>query len=411
MDGYAFPIPFYKATYDAATGTLENLISIPLQHQFDEYGCAMEITADTLFNAAASVEGNAVVFTGYPGYDPVNEDVYYATFLLKLDGAEPPAAIIDPTKRSITSNYIRYTLNGITSKETRTIPLTVDFYYDNGAPYIEETTVTIYHIPVSGATLTAEGSEYNFDALAPMPYYFMDFDRYGKGYYSPYGPEYIPTPTQWNLTQPDTDKGRDVIYMVGDIYGKHLFFVYDQPEVTFPDVKQSAWYAKTVAAAAKTGMILGTGSGTFAPNMTVSWAQAITFAVRLRQYMNFETVYGAENQTGAHWYDIYMDYALNYRLIDEVPANPNAEISRTDAFNIFSKVLGYGEKVNDVPSDYFTDLTPDHPAYEAAYKLARAGISNGTGNNKFGPDQTLTRAEVATLIARMAGLVDLVTIP
>ena len=127
--------------------------------------------------------------------------------------------------------------------------------------------------------------------------------------------------------------------------------------------------------------------------------------------MKYESVYGAEDQTGANWYDIYMDYALEFNLIDEIPANPNAVINRTEAFNIFSKVLGYGEEVNDVPSDYFTDLTPDHPAYEAAYKLARAGISNGTGNNKFGPDKTLTRAEVATLIARMAGLVDLVKIP
>lgn len=411
MDGYAFPIPFYKATYDAASGTLENLISIPLEHQFDDYGCAMEITVDTLFQAAAAVEGNAVVFSGYPGMDSVNEDVYFATILLRLDGAEPPAPVIDPTVKTITSNHIRYTLKGITSKETRTIPLTVDFYYDNGAPYIEDTTVTIYHIPVSGATLTAEGSDYYCEALAPMPYYMMDFDRYGKGYFCMYGSEYIETPNQWNLTQPKSDKGRDVIYMVGDMYSSHLFFVYDQPEVTFPDVKQGAWYSQTVAAAAKTGMILGTGSGSFAPNVTVTWAQAVTFAVRLHQYMKYESVYGAEDQTGANWYDIYMDYALEFSLIDEIPANPNAVINRTEAFNIFSKVLGYGEEVNDVPSDYFTDLTPDHPAYEAAYKLARAGISNGTGNNKFGPDKTLTRAEVATLIARMAGLVDLVKIP
>ena len=179
-----------------------------------------------------------------------------------------------------------------------------------------------------------------------------------------------------------------------------------QPEITFTDVdSRAAWAKNAIYASAEAGLVLGAG-GKFDPTAELSWAQAITFAVRLAQYQAGEHVYGKEDQ-GSPWYQVYVDYALAHGFIDKAPAKPNDVIDRSDALNIFAAVLDESAPaVNDVPDGYFTDLTPDHPVYEAAYKLARAGITNGIGGGKFGPDAELTREQVSALVARIAGLVD-----
>ena len=265
--GYNAPIPFYKATYDAKAGTISNLKGIYLEYKTDSYGDTMDITVEALYKAAASVEGNVIVISGYPGNDPVNTGISSAMFM---------------------------------------------------------------------------------------------------------------------LTPPDT----------------------------FSDVKETDWSYSYINSATQVGLIQGTNTetGSFSPKTELSWAQAVTFAVRLAQYNAGERIYGPEDQ-GSVWYQVYVDYAMAHGIISKVPSNPNAKVNRGDAFIIFAEVLGDATQINNIAEDYFTDLTPDHPAYEAAYKLANAGISNGMGNNKFGADTYLTREQVATLVARMAGLVNPVIIP
>ncbi len=180
----------------------------------------------------------------------------------------------------------------------------------------------------------------------------------------------------------------------------------------FSDVAAGAWYAEAVRAAAEAGIILGNGDGTFDPSGELTWAHTAAFAARLMQYRNGEHVYGAADQKG-EWYSVYADYLTEQGVIDGVPSDPEAKITRADAAAIFAAVLGEdAEKVNDVPRGYFADV-PSGAKGDAVYALAEAGIVNGkpakgTDDAVFGCSDVLLRSEAAAIVARMAGLAPLV---
>ncbi len=181
-------------------------------------------------------------------------------------------------------------------------------------------------------------------------------------------------------------------------------------EISFSDVAKDAWYYDPITKAVEKGIVIGNADGTYAPRGTLTWAQTITFAVRLDQLRKGEEVYDSEDQTGAHWYDIYVEYALDKSIINSAPVTPGGTITRADAAVIFSKVLGEYTAVNEVPEGYFSDVRTAHPAHDAIYMLAEAGICNGKEEGVFGINDSFLRSEVAAIVARMAGLVDKVYI-
>ncbi len=181
-------------------------------------------------------------------------------------------------------------------------------------------------------------------------------------------------------------------------------------DVEFSDVSVGQWYYAPIIKAAEKGIVAGNADGSYDPDGTLTWVQTITFAVRLDQLKKGEKVYGSADQTGDNWYDIYVKYALEKGIISAAPTTPNGTITRADAAIIFSKVLGSYETVNNIPAGYFTDLYVSHPAYNAVYALAKAGVCNGKQEGVFGIHDSFRRSEVAAIAARMAGLVDKVII-
>ncbi len=57
------------------------------------------------------------------------------------------------------------------------------------------------------------------------------------------------------------------------------------------------------------------------------------------------------------------------------------------------------ETLND-----FSDVSPQFWGYDAIMKARRMGLMNGSGNNIFAPNRAITRAEMATIIAKYLGL-------
>ena len=185
-----------------------------------------------------------------------------------------------------------------------------------------------------------------------------------------------------------------------------------EPGISFSDVAPGAWYEETIIAAAEAGIIAGNADGSYNPNGKLTWAQTLVFAVRLHQFSSGKHIYGAEDQ-GSPWYKIYVDYALECGFISAQPENMSAAITRADAAVIFAQVLGSRDKVNDVPNDYFSDVlladvnsAETEMRYAAIYTLARCGIVNGMTDGSFGVNEPFLRSQVATIVARMAGLAD-----
>ncbi|MGE4484461.1 MAG: InlB B-repeat-containing protein [Oscillospiraceae bacterium] len=109
-------------------------------------------------------------------------------------------------------------------------------------------------------------------------------------------------------------------------------------KVSFTDVSESAWYADAVNFLAARGITGGTTETTFSPNATLNRGQFITLVMR---------AYGIEPEENA-----------------------------TDNFS-------------DAGNTYYT-------GYLAAAK--QLGISNGVGNNRFAPEQAISRQQMFTLL-------------
>lgn len=109
-------------------------------------------------------------------------------------------------------------------------------------------------------------------------------------------------------------------------------------KVSFTDVDSTAWYSKAVDFIAARGITIGTGNGKFSPDGFMTRGQFIVMMLR-----------------------------------------------------------AYGIKPDENPTDNFDDAgNTYYTGYLAAAK--RLGISNGIGNNMFGPDLKITRQEMYTLL-------------
>ena len=115
----------------------------------------------------------------------------------------------------------------------------------------------------------------------------------------------------------------------------------DTDTVFFRDVKQSDWFYEAVTQMAQRGILLGKGDGSFAPDETVRRADFLIMVMRAYQI------------------------------------EPDASVDTNFA---------------DAGNTYYT-------AYLA--KAKAAGIVNGTGDNRFAPEDTLTRQDMFVMLYRI----------
>ena len=80
-----------------------------------------------------------------------------------------------------------------------------------------------------------------------------------------------------------------------------------------------------------------------------------------------------------------------------------ARITREDYAQIFFAVQpdDWSDPINKIADDAIPDVSMDHPYAEEVYTLYQAGILTGDAQGSFKPKNTITRAEVATIVCRM----------
>ena len=71
----------------------------------------------------------------------------------------------------------------------------------------------------------------------------------------------------------------------------------------FTDVADTAWYAGDVQTACELGLMVGEGEGLFTPEESLSVAQALTLAVRVRSIYEGDVL----PEQGEPWYQVYFD--------------------------------------------------------------------------------------------------------
>lgn len=162
----------------------------------------------------------------------------------------------------------------------------------------------------------------------------------------------------------------------------------------FSDVAAGSYYAQSVQLCYETGLMKGVGGGTFQPKGTVSVAQAATIAARIREKVTGEAIPTLSPADNYPWYQGAVDYLERAGV--PVPS-PAKEATRQEFFRLLSAVVPEGnlEAINSIQT------LPD-TADAGVLRFYNAGILTGVDKyGTFNPNATLTRADCATMLARV----------
>ena len=178
----------------------------------------------------------------------------------------------------------------------------------------------------------------------------------------------------------------------------------------FTDVAPNQWYYENVKTAYELGIVKGTGANSYGSKNTVTLAEALALASRLHSIYHTGK---ADFKQGDVWYQVYLDYAISNGIIRNcgpvIASGEHGDYAATAATreqfvcmmkNAFpdSEFLA----INNIEKGKIPDVSTVSFDADAIYTMYNAGIVTGNdGYGTFTPNNTITRSEVAAIIARM----------
>ena len=174
-------------------------------------------------------------------------------------------------------------------------------------------------------------------------------------------------------------------------------------EDPFSDVDKSDWFFDHVKNVCELGLMQGRGEGVFAPLGSISVAEAITLAAKLRSAY---TGNDRDFSGGTPWYAPAVEYAAAQGIIQKGDfASYTAEATRAQVAYILSGALPSGamKELNTVEDNSLPDVKMGDAYAANIYFLYRAGILTGKDEKgTFSPAASITRAEIAVIASRIA---------
>ena len=178
-----------------------------------------------------------------------------------------------------------------------------------------------------------------------------------------------------------------------------------------PKPKKCKWYGSSKQGVIKTACELNILNGMsptrFDPEGTLRLNEAVKIACVIHALYTGQAD-PLQPGTGKHWADPYLAYAeANGILQKDEFTNYDRPATRSEMAHIFAKSLPEDglKKINTIFSIEDVDRYDTFPVQYAAdiFRLYRAGVLAGEPKtHDFRPDSTITRAETAAIVARLA---------
>lgn len=167
----------------------------------------------------------------------------------------------------------------------------------------------------------------------------------------------------------------------------------------FTDIADD-WSYPYILSCYELGLMSGRGSGLFAPNGTVSAAEAVMVAARVHNLWNGGNGSLPESTP---WYNSAIAYCVaNGLLIQGQFTDYSLPATRAQLASLLAKALPEWDytPINEISS--LPDVTEETPYAADILKLYNAGILTGSDNyGTFSPDAPITRAELAAILCRL----------
>ena len=168
----------------------------------------------------------------------------------------------------------------------------------------------------------------------------------------------------------------------------------------FVDVPSDAFYANAVKWAVENEITTGVGNNRFDPNGQCTRGQVVTFLWRAAGKPTVSAnVSFSDVQPGAFYYEA-VKWAVANGITTGVGGNrfaPNDSCTRGQVVTFLHRAAN-SPAASTISS--FTDVPSTAFYYNAVNWAVANGITNGTGNGRFSPNDTCTRAQVVTFLYR-----------
>ncbi|MBP1964710.1 S-layer homology domain-containing protein [Paenibacillus aceris] len=172
---------------------------------------------------------------------------------------------------------------------------------------------------------------------------------------------------------------------------------------------QGHWAQEAVLAAANRGWMLGPAADRFAPDAALTRAEAATIIVRMLGLKNEAAGSSASftDVPATHWAWQDIQIAKQSGLIEGISDDrfaPDQIMTREQMSMLLSRALHLTSQSGSTAAKRFSDVPAGSWSAEAIAAMSSNGLVDGFANGTFRPSASLTRAEMATLLSRVQPL-------
>ena len=177
----------------------------------------------------------------------------------------------------------------------------------------------------------------------------------------------------------------------------------------FSDVSPRDWFAVWVDIAYNVGLTSGVGGNRYAPEQTLTVAEVLKLAATMESRYKDDSFH-TSSSTGPYWYSGAVNYCLASGIIQSGTFSQKDYLrpaTRREIAQIFAATsqAKHMKNINDLAKIKASvpDVKPGDAGADAIYSLYAKGVLTGVDSKlTFNPKGTVTRAEAAAIVARMA---------
>ena len=208
-----------------------------------------------------------------------------------------------------------------------------------------------------------------------------------------------------------TDKNGKELKLTDKGNGKYTFtmpaskvevnatFVKEVETSPFSDVSTSAYYYEAVKWAQEKGITGGIGNGLFGPNQPCTRAQIVTFLWRAAGSPEPKAMSSFADVSTDAYYAKAVAWAVENGITTgtgDGKFSPDATCTRAQSVTFLFRAIG---KLVDSKAEFSDVLTDSYYANAVAWAVEN-GVTNGIGDGLFGPNNSCTRAQIVTFLFR-----------
>ena len=176
-------------------------------------------------------------------------------------------------------------------------------------------------------------------------------------------------------------------------------FVKEVETSPFSDVSTNAYYYEAVKWAQEKGITGGIGNGLFGPNQPCTRAQIVTFLWRAAGSPEPKSMSSFSDVSTDSYYAKAAAWAVENGITTgtgDGKFSPDATCTRAQSVTFLFRAIG---KLVDSKAEFSDVLTDSYYANAVAWAVEN-GVTNGIGDGLFGPDNSCTRAQIVTFLFR-----------